>query len=176
MDDYFKLGQIVKKHGLKGELSILLDVDYPENYTELESVFVEVNQALVPFFIEYLQLNDNRGIVKFEGVDDLTCATRLFQTSLFLPIANLPVLEDGQFYYHDIVGYMVFEKSAGQIGRIKKVYEFPNQDLLAVTHQNKEVLIPIHDQIISKVNHALKTIKVNLPEGLLDVYLEEQCV
>ena len=173
IDDCFKLGHIVKKHGLKGELSILLDVDYPEDYTELESVFVEVNKQLVPFFIEYLQLNGDRGIIKFEDVDDLPTAERLLKADLYLPAENLPTLEEGQFYYHEVVGYTVVDKSLGELGPIAEVYEFPTQDLLGVTYQSKEVLIPINDDIITNVDHDNKTMQVDLPEGLVDVYLED---
>ncbi len=173
IDDCFKLGHVVKKHGLKGELSILLDVDYPEDYKSLESVFVEVNKQLVPFFIEYFQLNGDRGIVKFEDVDDLASAERLFKAGLYLPVENLPELEEGQFYYHEVIGYMVIDKSLGEIGIVDQIYEFPNQDLLGVTHHGKEVLIPINDQIISKADHTLQQIEVDLPEGLLDIYLED---
>ena len=173
IDDCFKLGHIVKKHGLKGELSILLDVDYPEDYTELESVFVEVNKQLVPFFIEYLQLNGHRGIVKFEDIDDLPSAERLLKADLYLPVESLPKLGEGQFYYHEVLGYRVLDKSLGEIGAIDQVYEFPTQDLIGVTHKEKEVLIPINDQIIIAVNHELKQMQVDLPDGLLDVYLED---
>ena len=173
IDDCFKLGHIVKKHGLKGELSILLDVDYPENYTRLESVFVEVNKQLIPFFIESLQLNGDRGIVKFEEVDDLPSAERLFKADLYLSIESLPILKEGQFYYHEVIGYMVIDKSLGEIGIIDQIYEFPHQDLFGVTPKGKEVLIPINDQMIAKVDHELKQIQVDLPEGLLDVYLED---
>jgi len=173
IDDCFKLGHIVKKHGLKGELSILLDVDYPEDYTELESVFVEVNKQLVPFFIEYLQLNGDRGIVKFEDVDDLPVAEQLLKSALYLPAENLPALEEGQFYYHEVVGYTVVDKSLGELGPISEIFEFPTQDLLGVTYQSKEVLIPINDDIILRINHDNQTMEVNLPNGLVDVYLEE---
>ncbi len=173
IDDCFKLGHIVKKHGLKGGLSILLDVDYPEDYIELESVFVEVNKQLVPFFIEHLQLNGSRGILKFEDVDDLQEAERLLKSDLYLPIENLPVLEEGQFYYHEVIGYLVSDKSLGEVGKITEVYEFPNQDLLGMIHQGKEVLIPINDNIILQVDHNQRKMEVDLPEGLLDVYLED---
>ena len=173
IDDCFKLGHVVKKHGLKGELSILLDVDYPEDYKELESVFVEVNKQLVPFFIEYLQLNGDRGIVKFEEVDDLPSAENLLKCSLYLPVGNLPELDEGQFYYHEVLQYLVIDKVLGEIGQVDQIYEFPNQDLFAVLHQSKEVLIPINDDIILNVDHEQKQIQVDLPAGLLDIYLED---
>lgn len=173
IDNCFKLGHIVKKHGLKGELSILLDVDYPEDYRQLESVFVEVNKQLVPFFIEYLQLNGDRGIVKFEDVDDLASGEKLLKSNLYLPADNLPELGEGQFYYHEVIGYIVVDKVLGEVGPVDQIYEFPNQDLFGVIHQEKEVLIPINDQLIVKVDHELKQVEVNLPAGLLEIYLED---
>ena len=173
IDNCFKLGHIVKKHGLKGELSILLDADYPEDYKQLESVFVEVNKQLVPFFIEYLQLNGDRGIIKFEDVDDLASAERLLKSNLYLPADNLPELGEGQFYYHEVIGYMVIDKVIGEVGPVDQIYEFPNQDLFGVIHQEKEVLIPINDQLIVKVDHQLRQVEVNLPAGLLEIYLED---
>jgi 16S rRNA processing protein RimM len=173
IDDCFKLGHIVKKHGLKGELSILLDVDFPEDYRQLESVFVEVNKQLVPFFIEYLQLNGERGIIKFEDTDDLASAEKLLKSNLYLPADNLPELGEGQFYYHEVLGYMVVDETLGEVGLVDQIYEFPNQDLFGVIHQEKEVLIPINDQLIVNVDHQLKQVAVDLPAGLLDVYLED---
>jgi len=173
IDNCFKLGHIVKKHGLKGELSILLDADYPEDYKQLESVFVEVNKQLVPFFIEYLQLNGDRGIIKFEDVDDLASAERLLKSNLYLPVDSLPELGEGQFYYHEVIGYMVIDKVIGEVGPVDQIYEFPNQDLFGVIHQEKEVLIPINDQLIVKVDHQLRQVEVNLPAGLLEIYLED---
>lgn len=173
IEDCFRLGHIVKKHGLQGEINIHLDVDFPEDYQNLESVFVEINKQLVPFFVDHIQVNGNKAIVKLEEVDDVVAAENIRSCQLYLPENFLPSLNKGQFYYHEVIGYEVIDKVEGLIGIVKDVYEFPNQDLFGVEHKGQEVLIPINDEMVVGVNHETKQIETNLPEGLLDIYKEE---
>lgn len=173
IDACFRLGHIIKKHGLKGEVSIHLDVDYPEDYHEMESVFVEIDKQLVPFFIDRIQLNRDKGIVKFEDVDSVESAESILGKDLYLPLESLPELDEGQFYYHEVVGYMMIDEQDGEIGAIGQIYEFPSQDLFAVDYQGKEMLVPVTDEIIQHVDHESQVIRVRLPDGLLDVYKEE---
>ena len=168
----FQLGYVIKKHGLSGEVNILLDVDVPHEYQNLESVFVEINDKLVPFFIESISIKGNKAIVRFEDVNTADQADDLKGKGLFLPLSMLPELGDNKFYYHQIIGYHVIDASDGDIGVVKDVYTSPNQDLLAIDHQSKEILVPINDEIIGSVDHDNKQLHVTLPEGLLDVYLE----
>lgn len=168
----FQLGYVIKKHGLSGEVNILLDVDVPQEYQNLESVFVEINDKLVPFFIESISIKGNKAIVRFEDVNTAEQADELKGKGLFLPLTVLPELDDDKFYYHQIISYHVMDVTAGDIGTIKDVYTSPKQDLLAIDHQGKEVLVPINDEIIGKVDHESKILNVDLPEGLLDIYLE----
>ena len=168
----FHLGYVIKKHGLSGEVNILLDVDMPQQYQEMESVFVEINDKLVPFFIESISIKGNKAIVRFEDVNTAEQADDLRGKGLFLPLSFLPDLGEGKFYYHEIMQYHVVDKVHGDIGTVKDIYTSPNQDLLAVDHNNKEVLIPINDEIIGEVDHDQKVLHVSLPEGLLDVYLD----
>lgn len=174
IDACFRLGHIVKKHGLKGEVSIHLDVDFPEQYEELESVFVDINKQLVPFFIEHFQINGNKGIVKFEDLNSLEEVSDLLGNDLYLPLENLPKLEDGQFYYHEVIDYKLVDRKEGEVGIITQVYEFPNQDLLGVDIDGKEMLVPVNDETIIGANHESRTVDAILPEGLLDVYKEEE--
>ncbi len=173
VDQCYQLGYIIKPHGLKGEVGVLLDVDIPQTYKALESVFVEINQRLVPFFINTIAIKNNKAVVKFEDVDNYEAAEKLKGGNLFLPLDLLPALGDSQFYYHEVVGFSVIDKVAGLLGEIDTIYTLPNQDLIALTHKEKEILIPIKDEIIAKVDHQQKEILVQLPDGLLDVYLEE---
>ena len=62
-EDCYQLGEVIKTHGLKGEVSVLLDVDFPEEYSELESVFLQMEGNLVPFFIDSIQIHDKRALV-----------------------------------------------------------------------------------------------------------------
>jgi 16S rRNA processing protein RimM len=173
-DNCFQLGYIAKVHGLHGEVSIVLDVDYPEDYEDLKQVFLEQKSRLVPFFIEHFVLShNNKVLAKFEDFDSVDEASKLVGSALYLPAKELQELEEGQYYYHELIGFEVLDENLGSIGIVKVIYDLETQDLLGVDHQGKEVLIPIQDQIILKVDKAEKKVYCLLPTGLLDIYLED---
>lgn len=172
IDECFQLGYVIKKHGLSGEVNVFLDVDDPSYYKDLESVFVEINKKLVPFFIKRFQIRGNKVIARFEDVETVEQADELKSCGLYLPLSFLPDLSEGQFYYHEIMGYQVVDDHLGEVGTVKDVYELPNQDLIAVDYKGKEALIPVNDDLIGHADHDAKTLSVTLPEGLLDIYLE----
>lgn len=172
IDACYQLGYVIKKHGTKGHVSIHLDVDQPNYYSNLESVFVEINQKLVPFFIDSIQIRGNTAVVKFEDIDTQEKAAQLKSKAIYLPLGSLPNLTNGQFYYHQIVNYKVIDQNLGEIGYVTSVVSTDRHDLLLVDHKGKEVLIPITDEIVGKADHETKQISVNLPEGLLEIYLD----
>ena len=175
VDDCYQLGYVIKPHGLNGELQILLDVDSPEEYSQLESVFVLQGQQLVPFFIESIAVRGNKAIVAMEEIESVDDAKALKGSKLFLPLAALPELPDDEYYYHDLVGFVLRQSEGEIIGEIQSVLDAGAQDLLQVKHTTgKEVLVPLTDELIVKVDKAGKMLVMNLPEGLIEVYLNEE--
>ncbi|MFD2200060.1 ribosome maturation factor RimM [Shivajiella indica] len=173
-DNCFQLGHIAKVHGLHGEVGVVLDVDYPEDYEDLKHVFVEQKSRLVPFFLEhFIVSHGNKVLAKFEDFDTVEDAEKLVGSALFLPLSELEPLKEDQYYYHELIGFEVIDESLGKIGEVKVIYDLETQDLLGVDHKGKEVLIPIQDQIIQKVDKAVKKVYCHLPTGLLEIYLED---
>ena len=172
IEDCFQLGYIVKPHGVHGALTIFLDTDNPEYYNEMESVYVEYQQKLVPFFIDSFKPSGNKATVKFQDVDGIDLAARYKGCAIYLPLDMLPGLEDDQFYYHEIIGYRVVDQTVGEIGKVKDIYEANGNDLFAIDYKNKEILVPIRDEFIQKLDKYGSTVFLDLPEGLLDVYLK----
>ena len=172
IDACFRIGHVIKTHGLKGEISIQLDVDRPEDYSEMESVFVEINQKLVPFFIDTIQVRSDKALVGFEDITNAEEASRLTGCDLYLPLNLLPKLPEGKFYYHEITGYSVVDRKAGKLGTVTTVFTNPSQDLISMEYRDREVLIPVADEIVLKADHDQRTLSVDLPEGLLEVYLD----
>jgi 16S rRNA processing protein RimM len=173
LDDCFELGYIVKTHGVKGQVVAFFDVDYPEDYEELESVFLLMSGKLVPFFIERIEPQAGaKFILKFEDLNTIAEAEKLKSTALYLPLSELAELEDDQFYFHETVGYQVIDENLGELGTVKEFYEMPNQDLMAMEYQGHEILIPVADEIVLKTDKAAKKIFVKLPEGLMEVYTQ----
>ncbi len=170
-DDCYLLGYIVKSHGTKGQLVFHLDVDYPEEYEDLESVFLEIKGELIPYFVESFNLQKKgRAIVQLEGLDTMEKALALVGTSLFMPLETLEELEDDQFYYHEIQGFEVLDENLGTLGTVREVYSVATQNLIALDYLGNEVLIPIVDGIVLNADRHNKQVRVNLPEGLLEVY------
>jgi 16S rRNA processing protein RimM len=171
IDACYQLGYIVRTHGVKGQVVAFFDVDYPEAYEELESVFLQMNGKLVPFFIDALDLQpDGRIIIKFEDVNSIVEAEKLKSIPLYLPLNALPELPDDQFYFHDVIGYTVVDETLGELGTIKEIYEMPFQDLMAMEYKGAEVLIPVQDELILRADKTSRKLYVNLPEGLVDIY------
>ena len=172
-DDCYQLGHITKTHAVSGELVLYLDVDDPKEYADLESVLLEVKGELIPYFIESIAIvKGSRAIVAFEDVDTIEQAERLINCAAYLPLAELePITDETRFYFHEIVGYQVIDAEAGELGTVRGVYVMNAQDLIAMDYQNKEVLIPLNDEIVLRIDREAQTLEVNLPDGLLDVYL-----
>ncbi|MHA8049987.1 ribosome maturation factor RimM [Aquirufa sp. ROCK-SH2] len=172
--EYFELGTLSKPHGIKGTLHVYLDVDDPFEYEGLKSVFVQIGNELVPYFVDDLQVKTNLNLISLEGIDSIDAAKELVGHKLFLPLSFLPKLKDDQFYYHEVVGYQVKDEKYGDLGEVKEIYSTGAQDVIVMNYKFKEVLIPLTDEIIPKVDKKNKIVHSCLPEGLLEVYLDDE--
>ncbi len=172
-DECFYLGKIAKKFSFKGEVLIYLDTDEPEMYEDLESVFVEFNKNLVPFFIEKSQLHKGDFLkVRFEDVDTEEEADKLIGCEVYLPLSMLPKLEGNKFYFHEVIGFDVVDNRLGNIGKIVSINDSAAQPLFEIENDGVEILIPMIDDFIVEVNREKKTIYLNTPVGLVDLYLK----
>jgi 16S rRNA processing protein RimM len=168
----FYLGKIVSKFSFKGEVLIKLDTDEPEAYTEMESVFVDYNDNLVPFFIERSSLHKSDLLrVKFEDVDTEEDADDLMKCDLYLPLNQLPELDGDKFYFHEIIGFTVEDIEYGTVGKIVSINDSTAQSLFEIEKDGKQILIPLNDEFIEKLDKKNKIIFVKTPEGLIDLYL-----
>ena len=173
IDDCFQLGYIVKTHGTKGQVVAFFDVDYPEDYEDLESVFLEQKGRLIPFFIALMEpVQKGRFIIKFEDINTIEQAETLRNTAIYLPLDELPELEEDQFYFHEGIGYQVIDQNHGPLGTVKDFYDMPQQQLMAMEYLDQEMLVPVMDEIVLRADHDAKQLHVKLPEGLLEVYTQ----
>lgn len=170
--DCFYLGKIVKKYSFKGELLAKLDTDQPELYTQLDTLFIDINNSLIPYFIEESQLHKSDLLrIKFEDVSSEIDAEQLLKKEVYLPLALLPKLEGNTFYYHEIIGFTIVDENFGNVGAISAVNDSSAQVLFEIDRNGIQILIPLNDDIISSVDRTNKTITVNTPPGLIEFYL-----
>jgi 16S rRNA processing protein RimM len=166
----FNLGYISKRSGNHGELTFVLDVDNPMRYNKLESVFLDINKSLVPFFIKRIQIRGNNATVQLEGIDSIDKAEELLKSSLYLPLTFLPALTGKKFYFHELPGYTVHDKHQGDIGVVEEVLDFPQQAIFKIKHGSFEILVPAKEEFIIRIDRNKKHLEIEAPEGLIDIY------
>ena len=169
-DECYRLGNITKPFGYKGQMVFYLDVDSPQDYADLDSVFIETKTGLVPYFFKVDNINGNKAVVTFE---DLTPdeAHALAGHDLYLPLDLLPKLTGNHFYFHEVIGFRVVDSQHGDIGTLQSIIEYPAQPLFQIDKEGKEILIPIIDPVIKLVDRENKTLHIDAPNGLIELYL-----
>ncbi|WP_425235637.1 ribosome maturation factor RimM [Ulvibacterium sp.] len=171
-EDCFYLGKVVSKYSYKGEVLVKLDTDEPEIYENMESIFVSIRGNLVPFFIDKCRLHKSALLrIDFEDVKDEEAADRILGAELYLPLSLLPKLEGNKFYYHEIIGFTMEDSTHGDIGVVTGVNDTTSQALIEVEKNGKELLVPLTDEILTRVDRKNRTLFVSTPEGLVDLYL-----
>ena len=170
-EECFYLGRVSKTHGIKGEVTIKLDVDDPSVYRDMNYYLLEINKVLTPFFLEKVACSGDKFFVTIQDVHTVEAAAALTGKEVYLPLEMLPKLTGKQFYYHEVKGFMVVDAEKGELGPIAEVIEYPTQAIIQVFKDKKEILIPILDQVIQGVDRKARKLYVKAPEGLIEMYL-----
>ena len=170
-EECFYLGKIAKKFSFKGEVLVYLDTDEPDLYENMESVFVELNKNLVPFFIVESSLHKNDFLrVKFEDVETEADADAIMGSELYLPLSFLPKLTGDKFYYHEVIDFELEDQRLGIVGKIVSINDSTAQPLFEVLNGEVEMLVPMIDQFLVKIDRENKKVVMDLPEGLIEMY------
>ena len=170
-EDCFYLGRIVRKHSFKGEVVLKLDTDEPELYQEVESVFVNIGNNMIPFFIkDSLLQKGNQLRVNFENIQSEADADALLKSGVYLPLSMLPKLTGKKFYFHEIIGFAAEDVAYGAIGTVTGVNDSSAQPLFEIEKEGMQILVPMIDDFIVKIDREQQKILLKTPAGLLDMY------
>lgn len=171
MAEYFNIGKLVAVHGLKGELLLKHELGKKTSLKGLKALFIEERKdSFIPWFIESTRIKtDPEVYIKLEGVNTREAALKLVQKKVWLPE------EDYKKYAAKrspagLLGYNIIDGEV-PVGTILEVIEQPHQLLCRLEIKGKEVLIPLHEGSLQKIDHKKKEVRVELPDGLLAVYL-----
>lgn len=170
--DCFYIGYISKTRGLKGEVQLFFEFeDYKE--LDLDVLFLEIDNRLVPFFVESSKMHPNRtAYLFFEDIDHIDKAQGLTQKKVYLPNDKLPERDPDDFRITDLKGFEVHDNEFGVLGPIKEIHEYPQQHVASVIFRDREILFPLNGETIDSIDVENSILEVTLPEGLIDLYLE----
>lgn len=169
-EGYYRLGTIIKTHGIKGNVIVRLDVDNPDRYKKLKAVFLLKDSLLCSYKVLSTSFNGELMNVNLEGIPDMNTAETILKQDVFLPMSDLPVLSGNKIYLHEAIGMTVIDSQEGELGVIQKIYDLPEQPVASVAFGEKELLFPVLTIFIDQVDRENKILRVTLPEGLVDIY------
>lgn len=169
--ELFYFGKVMKTHGISGGVSIKVECDHQNVYRKVKYMLLENKKGFIPYFIQSIVFKADKAYVDFVDVDTVEKARELMGKEIYLPLELLPKLDEHQFYFHEIKGFMLLDVKTGEVGCVNDIIEYPTQCVLQVFKDRKEILVPAQKELIRKVDRKNKTILVDVPEGLIDMYM-----
>ncbi len=166
------IGHTRKAHGVHGELHVQVVPRYLEDLLQVEFIFLELPDGLVPFRVESVRM-DRWPILKLEDVELRDEALPLTSRPLLLAEKDLIPDDQRQLEVDTLAfawaeGYTLIDERLGRIGRIEEVREFPQQEMAIISYKKRELLVPLHQALISKVDEQQRQLWMRLPIGLID--------
>jgi len=165
-EEVYKIGRLGKAHGVKGEVSFQFDDDVFDR-TDADYLILDIDGILVPFFMEeYRFRSDALALVKFCDVDTQERASELTGSNVYFPRA-LAEDEEGMPSLASLIGFDLVEaKDDIRVGTIATIDD-STANLLFELEDGR--LIPASDDLITDINIKERTIKMEIPEGLLEI-------
>lgn len=170
-EDCYFLGKITRRHGLQGNVFLKLDTDQPEMYNKLDSIFIEINGLLVPFFVAKQSWSKGDTLIISYKNSTEALVDQTIGRDVFMPLSTLPKLSGNKFYYHEVIGFEIREEDGKTCGNIVSINDQTAQHYFILDLAGKEIIIPIIKDWILELNREEKYLKMQLPEGLMDVFL-----
>lgn len=170
-EDYFLIGTLARTHGYSGEFLLKINNLSFEDLEKMESVFIEFDGILVPFFISELTLRgDNSVTVRFDDIETQDQASEFVNCSVYSTSVIISEKSDTKALVNSFTGYRVIDKKLGLLGTITGFLDITDNPLFKIKKSGKEILLPVTDEFIMEVDKEKKTITVQTPEGLIDIY------
>ena len=171
MKEYFKIGKLVAVHGLQGELLLKHELGKKTSLKGLQAIFIEDKKnSFLPWFIESAKIKSEEEIyLKLEGINSREAAIKLTQKEIWVPEIDFKKFA-AKTAPASLLGYTIISDNE-PLGEILELIEQPHQLLCRLEIKGKEVLIPLHEASLQKIDHKKKEVLVELPDGLLEIYL-----
>lgn len=167
--DLLEVGKIVNTHGLKGEVKVAVWMDYPEDFEELETVYLKTRRETLTLTVESVRYQKNNLIVKFAEFKDINEVEQYKNCVLFADRDELGELPEGVHYIVDLIGLDVYNEEGEKIGVISDVFNTGANDIYAVKREGKkDLLLPVIDDVVKEIDIEGGRVTVHVMEGLDD--------
>lgn len=168
MDDLVEIARIARPRGIRGEVIAEVITDFPERFEGLEAVAaVQPNGERLELTIQNAWFQNERIVLKFEGIDSIEAAERLRDASICVPESEVVELEEGEFFDWHLEGCRVFTIDGEELGSVKQIMRTGGTEILVIEGE-REYLVPFAETICTEVDVEAKRVVIDPPEGLLE--------
>lgn len=169
MLELIHIGHSAKSRGINGKFKSRIENKFIPNLLVARALFINIDGSKVPFLIEAAE-DQGHVILKLDEIDTPEEVSHLLSRELYLDSREIAAeLLVDEVQQHELEGFIVYDQSKQEIGSIKEILEYPDQLLAKLDYQDKEVLLPIHEDLILDLDKEKKTIDLEIVEGLLDL-------
>jgi len=164
------IGHSAKSRGIAGKFKARIRDQFKPDFSKARALFINLNGSKVPFLLESVE-DHGHMVIKVEEIDSPEAVSQLLSKELYLDIKEIsdPSLLTSESSDHQLVGYDITDQHGKFLGQILEVIQYPEQLLAKILYNKKDVLIPIHEDLILELIEEKKKIKLEIVDGLLDL-------
>lgn len=168
--NHVKIGTIVSKHGFKGHIKIKIDSYNLNNIPQLDFLFIDIDKCMIPFKVEEIKsFNSDILILKLNELDPEKQINEVLFNEVYINNKFIESTKEDSFFYDELIGFNVF-KNQKKVGSIISIISNLPQPVFEVLISSKKFMIPIHEDLIEKIDKNKKEIHIIIPEGLLEIF------
>ena len=165
--DCLKIGYFQKPRGVKGEIVLQFSPEYVASLENISVLLVEIDGLLVPWFPAYIRIStENTAFISLDWIENESKSRKLCGCSVFIKRENF-IYEESDLLIHYLTGFTLIDSTIGWIGIIEQVDDYCGNILLTIKNNDREILVPFHEDLIVHFDEEKREIELNCPEGLI---------
>lgn len=169
MPELYHVGNIVNTHGIRGEVRVIVTTDFPEERFATGAKLIIDTTPNTPVVVAASRKHKGFTLLRFEGMDNINDVERFKGHTLNVTEAEQQPLEDGSYYYRDLIGLHVIDQDGAELGVVSEILSPGANDVWVIPRANKpDVLLPFLKSVVLDIDVAAKIAHVDVPEGLID--------
>ncbi len=166
-DTHLAIGKVSKPWGLKGAVSVFSYAESPESFLRISALYVHGEGGTTELPLAEAKRHKKGVLLRFKGRDRIEDVEDLVGLTLYMDKKDLAPLEEGEYYWHELIGMEVLTDTGRPVGKLEKVLETGNHDVYVVVQEGREVLVPAIRDVVRNVDVAGKRMIIHAVEGLL---------
>lgn len=171
-NDFFNIGHIKKCYDHKNEVLVEINESAPQSFDQGDFLFLYLFGQFIPFAIHSTHKRASNSIIfQFKTKLQIHLAPSLPNTKVYLLKENYEIVENNSF--ENFSGFLLVNQNNEPIGEIIKVHQYPGHYNFEIFIQGKEILVPVNDELVLKINNDSKEVKLQIPEGLIEMFLND---